>query len=199
MSESFLSKAGAVVLSGAAILGVAYGVAKYVADFEAAKSEIQSLRGQVTQLQDLLSKSQAGVDVSRIERLEKEVAELRVKAGIIAEMPATTIGERLAAGFNGKAGDNSGSWPFRVTNVKLLGNSEFEADLEWVSLDAIHRIRGRFTDRSLFFKEVEKIKAGNNVIGCEYTLEVVRTDGLDGTWRNCDANAGGGTIEMHWR
>lgn len=200
MAETFLSKAGAVVLSGAAILGVAYGVAKYVADFEAAKTEIQNLRGQITQLHELLAKGQGGsVDVARIERLEKEVAELRVKAGIAVAMPPENLGERLAAGFNGKAGDNSGSWPFRATNVKMLDNGQFEADLEWVSLDAIHRIRGKFTDRSLFFKEVEKIKAGNNVIGCEYTLDTVRPDGLEGTWRNCDASTGGGTIQLSWR
>ena len=77
MAETYLSRAGAIVLSGAALLGVAYGIAKYVADFEAAKAEIQSLRGQIVQLQDLLTKAQSGWDVARIERLEKEVAELR--------------------------------------------------------------------------------------------------------------------------
>lgn len=196
MTESFLSKAGAVVLSGAALLGIAYGVAKYVADFEAAKGEIQNLRGQITQLQDLLTKTQAGWDPSRLERLEKEVAELRAASPSVAQK---SIGERLEAGFSGKAGDNSGSWPFRATNMKLLDNGQFEADLEWISLNAVHRIRGNFTDKTLFFKEVEKIKAGNNVIGCEYTLDIVNAVGMDGSWRNCEASTGGGTIQLFWR
>ena len=68
MADSFLSKAGALILSGAALLGVAYGGAKYVADFEAAKAEIQSLRGQIVQLQELLTKAQTGWDPARMER-----------------------------------------------------------------------------------------------------------------------------------
>lgn len=200
MTESYLSKAGALILSGAALLGVAYGGAKYVADFEAAKSEIENLRGQITQLQDLLTKAQTGWDVGRIERLETQVAELRAQVAGPKAAPQKSIAEHLAAGgFGGKAGDNSASWPFRATNVKVMDNAQFEAQIEWVSLDAVHRIRGNFSDKTLFFKEVEVIKAGNNVIGCEYTLDVVKPDGMDGTWRNCDGSTGGGTIELKWR
>ena len=163
MADSFLSKAGALILSGAALLGVAYGGAKYVADFEAAKAEIQSLRGQIVQLQELLTKAQTGWDPARMERIEAQLAELR------------------------------------ATNLKVMDNAQFEAELKWVTLDAVHRIRGNFSERTLFFKEVEAIKAGNTVIGCEYTLDTVKPDGMDGTWRNCDDGSSGGTIELKWR
>ena len=202
MADSFLSKAGALILSGAALLGVAYGGAKYVADFEAAKAEIQSLRGQIVQLQELLTKAQTGWDPARMERIEAQLAELRAQIGEPKAEAAQqkTVAEHLAAGgFGGKAGDNSASWPFRATNLKVMDNAQFEAELEWVSLDAVHRIRGNFSERTLYFKEVEAIKAGNNVIGCEYTLDVVKPDGMDGTWRNCDGSTGGGTIELKWR
>ena len=201
MADSFLSKAGALILSGAALLGVAYGGAKYVADFEAAKAEIQSLRGQIVQLQDLLTKAQTGWDPARMERIEAQLAELRAQVGEPqAATQQKTVAEHLAAGgFGGKAGDNSASWPFRATNLKVMDNAQFEAELEWVSLDAVHRIRGNFSERTLYFKEVEVIKAGNTVIGCEYTLDTVKPDGMDGTWRNCDDGSSGGTIELLWR
>ena len=201
MADSFLSKAGALILSGAALLGVAYGGAKYVADFEAAKAEIQSLRGQIVQLQELLTKAQTGWDPARMERIEAQLAELRAQVGEPQDATQQkTVAEHLAdGGFGGKAGDHSGSWPFRVANVKVMGNAQFEAELEWVTLDAVHRIRGNFSERTLFFKEVEAIKAGNTVIGCEYTLDTVKPDGMDGTWRNCDDGSSGGTIELKWR
>ena len=201
MADSFLSKAGALILSGAALLGVAYGGAKYVADFEAAKAEIQSLRGQIVQLQELLTKAQTGWDPARMERIEAQLAELRAQVGEPqAATQQKTVAEHLAAGgFGGKAGDNSASWPFRATNLKVMDNAQFEAELEWVTLDAVHRIRGNFSERTLFFKEVEAIKAGNTVIGCEYTLDTVKPDGMDGTWRNCDDGSSGGTIELLWR
>lgn len=58
MTESYIYKAAAGVLTVASVLGIGYTVAKYATDFEAAKAEIQNLRGQVTQLQDILQKTQ---------------------------------------------------------------------------------------------------------------------------------------------
>jgi hypothetical protein len=202
MVETYLSRAGAIVLSGAALLGVAYGIAKYVADFEAAKAEIQSLRGQIVQLQELLTKAQSGWDVARIERLEKEVAELR---GAAAMQPAPVLEEKSIAdhlasgGFGGSASDGKSTWPFRASKLTMGDNAQFEAEIEWVNLDAVHRIRGNYSDKTLFFKEVEVIKAGNNVIGCEYTLDASRPGGMSGVYRNCEGDASGGTIVLEWR
>ena len=195
---NLLSKAGALVLTGAAILGVAYGMAKYVNDFENAKAEIQNLRGQITQLHEVLAKTQSSNDTSRIERLEQQVAEL--KAAIEKANPAqVSVADRIRSGlFSGTATDGKQVWPFRATNIRLLGNNEFEADVDWQTLNAVHRIKGRYSDDSLFFKEVDFVKKGNNVIGCEYTLETQQTNGLSGTYRNCDGGASGGTIEVRW-
>ena len=77
MKADFLAKAAALVMTCAGVLGVAYGIAKYVNDFENAKAEIQNLRGQITQLHEVLAKTQSKVDDGRLERLEKQVAALQ--------------------------------------------------------------------------------------------------------------------------
>jgi hypothetical protein len=203
MNDSFYTKAAAIVLTAAGVLGVAYGIAKYVTDFEAAKSEIQNLRGQIAQLHEVLSKAQFGTDAGRIERLEKQVAELSkaregapVAAAAVAAKPS--VAERLkAGGFDGVASDGKTRWPFRAKDVRLSGET-FEAVVEWTTLNAEHRVKGRYSDATLFFKEVEFVRKGNNVLGCEYTLTSARADGLSGSYRNCDGNASGGTIDVTW-
>ena len=199
---NLLSKAGAVVLSGAAVIGVAYGMAKYVNDFENAKAEIQNLRGQITQLHEVLAKTQSNNEGARIERLEQQVAELKSN---LAQLPhqqiadKASVAERMRTGqFGGTATDGRQIWPFKASNITFSGDNEFEADIDWPTLDAIHRIKGRYSEASLFFKEVDFVKKGNNVIGCEYTLDTTTSDGLSGTYRNCDQNASGGTISVKW-
>lgn len=209
MADNIFGKVSALILTGAGVLGVSYGIAKYVTDFEAAKGEIQNLRGQIAQLHEVLSKAQFGTDPARIDRLEARIGELEKKLEAQASTPvaanvsapaASTIKAHLdAGGFDGNASDGSTRWPFRVTNVRLGTDFQFEAALEWTTMKAQHLIRGRYSDTSLFFKEVDFIKKGNNnVIGCEYTLASQRPDGLSGTYENCDGNAAGGTIDVKW-
>ncbi|MCO5062931.1 MAG: hypothetical protein M9924_00790 [Rhizobiaceae bacterium] len=203
--QGILGKVGAVVLTGAAILGVAYSGAKYIAAFEAAQAEIQNLRGQVAQLQDLLSKAQTSWDPARLERLEKQVAELSVRVdsasqigGHAAETHASIEDHLRAGGFGGTATDTKTVWPFRVTNLTMTPDFQFEGEIEWVTLKATHRIRGNFSDKNLYFKEVEIIKQGNNVIGCEYSLNEIQQDGMAGSYQNCDGGATGGTVSLKW-
>jgi hypothetical protein len=209
VAENIFGKASALILAGAGVLGISYGIAKYVTDFEAAKGEIQNLRGQIAQLHEVLAKAQFGGDPTRIDRLEARIGELEKKLearGIAATVPAvaapvaSTIKAHLdAGGFDGVASDGSARWPFRVTNVRLGADFQFEAAIEWTTMKSQHLIRGRYSDTSLFFKEVEFIKKGsNNVIGCEYTLASQRPDGLSGTYEKCDGNAAGGTIDVKW-
>lgn len=204
MNDSIFVKAGAVILTAAGVLGVAYGIAKYVTDFEAAKAEIQHLRGQIAQLHEVLAKAQFGQDASRIDRLEKQVAELsKGNAGSAEPVddapPQITVAAHLASGgFDGVASDGNSRWPFRATDIRLQEGRKFEATVEWTTLNAAHRIKGRYSDRDLFFKEVEFVKKGGNVLGCEYTLNAAREKGLSGTYRNCDGNAAGGTIDITW-
>lgn len=60
MTDNVFIKAGAVIITIAGVLGIGYPVAKYATDFEAAKAEIQNLRGQVASLHEVLSKVQLG-------------------------------------------------------------------------------------------------------------------------------------------
>lgn len=198
---TLLSKAGAVVLSGAAVLGVAYGIAKYVNDFENAKAEIQNLRGQIAQLQDILSKTQSTSTDGRLDRMEMEIAGLKeqIAQSPIKSAEKVSIADRLRSGqFAGTATDGRQVWPFKASNVTLAGTDAFEADIDWQTLGAVHHIKGRFSEKSLFFKEVAFVKKGNNVLGCEYTLETPLDNGLAGTYRNCDENASGGSVELRW-
>lgn len=224
MSDSFFTKASAIVLTAAGVLGVGYGIAKYVTDFEAAKGEIQNLRGQIAQLHEVLSKVQFGADPARIERLEMQVNELgkavttlgdtfasAVSSGAAvvpppASVPAAptahaSMESRLrAGGFSGSATDGTETWPFRVADVRLGDGSSFEAVVEWTTLDSAHRITGDYSDERLFFKETEFIRKGkNHVLGCEYTLTSWQSDGISGTFGNCDGNFSGGTVEVKWR
>lgn len=60
MTENIFVKAMAGVVTVATVLGIGYTVAKYATDFEAAKAEIQNLRGQISQLHEVLGKAQFG-------------------------------------------------------------------------------------------------------------------------------------------
>ncbi|MGB3391414.1 MAG: hypothetical protein WBA88_25945 [Pseudaminobacter sp.] len=197
---SLLSKAGALVLTGAAILGVAYGIAKYVNDFENAKAEIQNLRGQIAQLQDILARTQSASGDDRLDRIERDISELRDRISQqTKDAEALSITDRLRTGqFSGTVTDGQRVWPFRASNITFTGGNEFEADIDWQTLDAVHHIKGRYSETSLFFKEIAFVKKGNNVLGCEYTLETTQPSGLSGTYRNCDEGASGGTIEVRW-
>ncbi|CAH0343229.1 hypothetical protein RHI9324_04962 [Rhizobium sp. CECT 9324] len=58
VTESIFMKASAGAITVVSVLGIGYTVAKYATDFEAAKAEIQNLRGQIVQLHDILQKTQ---------------------------------------------------------------------------------------------------------------------------------------------
>lgn len=222
MSDSFFNKASAIVLTAAGVLGVGYGVAKYVTDFEAAKGEIQNLRGQIAQLHEVLSKVQFGTDPARIERLETQVNELgkavatlgdtfaeamtsgaSAASGTVTEpaaaaVPTGSIEDQLKAGkLSGNASDGKDKWPFRIADVTLLDGMNFEAIVEWTTMGSAHRIKGDYSPARLFFKETEVVRAGSNrVLGCEYTLAPSQNGGLSGTFSNCGGNFSGGTVEI---
>lgn len=199
-TTNFMAKAAAVVMSAAGILGVAYGIAKYVNDFENAKAEIQNLRGQITQLHEVLAKTQWDDERQRLDEAERQIAELKqAMAAPPAAQAPKAVRDHLASGqFSGTASDGTSVWPFRVSSIMFAGDNEFEADLEWPTLKAVHRIKGRYSASSIFFKEMAFIKQGNNVLGCEYTLEKPSTEGLSGAYRNCDENASGGIVDLKW-
>ena len=175
-------------------------MAKYVNEFQNAKAEIQNLRGQITQLHEIIEKTQNWDSNPRLINLEKQVSQLMAAAD--QKPPAAspkTIKAHLETGqFSGTASDGKNVWPFHVTKISMAPAGEFEAQVEWQTLDAIHRIKGQFSDTKLFFKETEFIKEGNNVLGCEYTFTDPREDGLAGSYRNCDNGASGGTAEIKW-
>jgi hypothetical protein len=51
-----------------------------------------------------------------------------------------------------------------------------------LNLNSINKIEGKLSGKTITFKETEKIKAGNAVIGPEYTL-TIKDSKLSGTWK----------------
>lgn len=68
MTDNIFGKTVAAIVTIGTVFGVTYGAAKYVTDFEAAKVEIANLRGQITQLHEVLAKLQSGPVLTKGEK-----------------------------------------------------------------------------------------------------------------------------------
>jgi hypothetical protein len=74
-------------------------------------------------------------------------------------------------------------WWYKIQFTKYDATTgKFEGQIEWLNLNAINKIEGQLSDKTITFKETEKIKAGNAVLGPEYTL-TIEGDKLSGTWK----------------
>lgn len=68
MTDNIFGKTVAAIVTLGTVFGVTYGAAKYVTDFEAAKVEIANLRGQITQLHEILARLQSAPVLTKGER-----------------------------------------------------------------------------------------------------------------------------------
>ena len=98
--------------------------------------------------------------------------------------------------FSGKAisGKSGKSWP---VNVKIVSCNQSSGavvgEIEWTSLNSIHRIEGKLINQQFRFKEVAYIKKGGANLNCEY-LVTVNGDQMYGTWS--DPSSDKGTIRL---
>lgn len=84
----------------------------------------------------------------------------------------------------GEAGRNQNiQWWYKIQFTEYdTATGEFEGQIEWLNLNSINKIEGKLSGKTITFKETEKIKAGNAVIGPEYTL-TIKDSKLSGTWK----------------
>ncbi len=99
--------------------------------------------------------------------------------------------------YSGKAkSSKSGrSWP---TKVKIVSydhiSGRVEGEIEWPSLNSVHKIEGKFTNSQFTFKEVAYIKKGSANLNCQYTT-TLSNNKISGTWT--DPSSDKGTIELN--
>ncbi|KAF5063970.1 hypothetical protein DSECCO2_288980 [anaerobic digester metagenome] len=99
--------------------------------------------------------------------------------------------------FTGKAkSSKSGkSW---TANVKIVSYNQssgrVEGEIEWPSLNSVHKITGKLTDSHFTFKEVEYIRKGSANLNCQYTT-TISGNKISGTWS--DPGSDNGTIELY--
>ena len=69
----------------------------------------------------------------------------------------------------------------------LTGN--FKGQIEWSSLNSIHRIEGQLIGARFTFKETEVIRRGSAHLNCEYA-GIMAKDAIEGNWINADSDYG---------
>jgi hypothetical protein len=105
--------------------------------------------------------------------LKKKVPlnEYKIKPAIEADLNK----ELLVSGRygNGECSGGSEVWPFKIKFIHVDSNTgNFVGDIEWLTLSAIHEIKGTLSKKQLYFKETGIKKRGNAIIGPEYYLKL---------------------------
>ncbi|MGJ8586209.1 MAG: peptidoglycan-binding domain-containing protein [Marinosulfonomonas sp.] len=74
----------------------------------------------------------------------------------------------------GMASNTSNTWPYILEFKEFNSSSgDFEGQLEWTNLEAVHSVRGSITnDGKLHFTEYSTVSPGEVVLGCEYWLSL---------------------------
>ena len=73
--------------------------------------------------------------------------------------------------YYGEATGNSNVWPFKLTVNKVNTSGDFEGEMEWLTLDAVHKVEGTIFDNRIVFKETEYIKQGSAALNPVYVLQ----------------------------
>lgn len=98
--------------------------------------------------------------------------------------------------YSGKAvSTKSGrSWPVSVKIISYNQSSGIvEGEMEWSSLNSVHKIVGKLTGSDFTFKEVGYIKKGSANLNCQYITKL-SNNRISGTWT--DPSSDYGTIEL---
>jgi hypothetical protein len=84
--------------------------------------------------------------------------------------------------------ESSGTYPFKLHFSSFnKATGRWSGEIEWTTLQAIHKVEGTLSDITLTFKEVEFIKKGNAVLGADYSVSLdpqSKGKRLVGEWRN---------------
>ena len=98
--------------------------------------------------------------------------------------------------FTGKAQSSKSGRSWDVT-LKIVSYNQssgrVEGEIEWPSLNSVHKIAGKLTGSQFTFKEVEYIKKGSANLNCQYTTTISKNK-ISGSWT--DPSSDYGTIEL---
>ena len=86
----------------------------------------------------------------------------------------------------------------RIASYDRSSNS-VTGEVEWPTLNAVHRIEGSLVGRTLIFREVAHIKKGEAGLGCVYELQIEDERSLAGMWKRCDGSSDSGRTELTWK
>ena len=103
------------------------------------------------------------------------------------------------ARLEGVARDDSENWPFVLQVVEFdEPTGMVEGRIEWLSLEAIHWIKGRLDEKEFSFEETDYIQEGAAILECSYRAPIRGPgDRLEGTWGGCKGYSGTGTFWMN--
>lgn len=81
-------------------------------------------------------------------------------------------------------------WPFKLIINQVNANTgDLEGSIEWLTLDAIHKVEGTIFNNRIVFKETEYIKQGNAVLSSVYSLQFDdENKQYTGTWSGTSDN-----------
>ena len=85
------------------------------------------------------------------------------------------------------------SWAVTLKIVYNQSSGRVEGEIEWPSLNSVHKIAGKLTGSQFTFKEVEYIKKGSANLNCQYTTTISKNK-ISGSWT--DPSSDYGTIEL---
>jgi len=116
--------------------------------------------------------------------------------GPLPGIGAINLSKNLGGNWSGEAISNrSGkTWPFKLTLIGPDMDGSISGQIEWLSLDSIHKIAGSETTTGITFTETAYIKKGGAVLNCKYYLNF-EGNSLTGKWDSCD-DGDYGTISM---
>ena len=121
-------------------------------------------------------------------RAQKGAAELEL---LLEPLPVEFVGESSGTGNR---------WPMRVRVVSYDRESHKVAgEIEWPTLDALHRMEGTLTSGMLEIREVDYIRRGRGGLGCTYELRLDGDRVLVGTWGGCTGSADRGQTRLEKR
>lgn len=103
----------------------------------------------------------------------------------------------LPALFGGESSGRRNRWPMRVRIVAHDRSShKVEGEIEWPTLNAVHRMEGTLVDGTLVIREVGYIRKGQAGLGCAYELQLEGDHVLVGTWGACTGSADTGHTRL---
>ncbi|MDQ5985085.1 MAG: hypothetical protein CSYNP_00789 [Syntrophus sp. SKADARSKE-3] len=76
----------------------------------------------------------------------------------------------------------------KINNYDSLSGN-FEGQIEWPSLNSIHKIEGQIIGARFTFKETQAIRSGGAHLNCEYAGIIVK-DTVEGNWIDNDSDQG---------